>query len=137
MRLAVPVMLAALAVPSLRAGVAQGGAKLPGWLDDYVTKAVKLPAPERAQLLAGNPVTEMMESNPSNEVAVFGAVWVDAPIARYVATVKDIEQFERGENFRVTKKISSPPRIDDFSALTLPPDDLADLRTCRVGSCEL
>ena len=131
------LLVAVLAVANLDAGLAQGEAKLPGWLDDYVTKAVKLPSAERAQLLAGRPVTEMMESNPSSEVAVFGAVWVSAPIARYVAAVNEIEQLEKGDNFRVTKKVSSPPRLDDFSALKLPPDDVADLRSCRVGSCEL
>jgi hypothetical protein len=131
------VVLAVLVVSSVPVGLAQGGAKLPVWLDDYVTKAVRLPAAARAQLLAGRPVTRMMDADPSTEVAVFGAVWVNAPVARYVAAVNDIEQLEKGENFRVTKKVSSPPRIEDFDALTLPPDDLADLRTCRVGSCEL
>jgi hypothetical protein len=137
MRRAVPFVLAALLVPNLHAGSAQNAVRLPGWLDEYVTKAVKLPAADRSQLLSGSPVTQMMESNPSNEVAVFGAVWVSAPIARYVAAVNDIEQMEKGENFRVTKKISSPPQIEDFAALKLPPEDLDDLRTCRVGSCEL
>jgi hypothetical protein len=137
MRSAVPLVLAALAVPILHAGSAQTAASLPGRLDEYVTKAVKLPAAERSQLLAGRPVTSIMEAEPSSEVAVFGAVWVNAPVARYVAAVSDIEQFEKGENFRVTKKISSPPRIEDFAELKLPPEDLADLRTCRVESCEL
>jgi hypothetical protein len=74
-----------------------------------------------------------MDADPASEVAVFGAVWVNAPIAPYVAAVRDIEQFEKGENFRVTKKISSPPRLEDFAALKLPPEDIADLRNCRVG----
>jgi hypothetical protein len=64
-------------------------------------------------------------------------VWIAAPPARYVAAVKDIERFESGGNFLVTKRISATPVLADFSALRLPPDDLADLRTCRVGSCEL
>ena len=60
-----------------------------------------------------------------------------APVARYIAAVKDIEQFEKGGNFLVTKRISSPPRLEDFALLTFPPDDIADLKTCKVGSCEL
>jgi hypothetical protein len=137
MRGVVALVLAALVVPILHAGSRQGAASLPGRLDEYVTKVVKLPAAERSQLLAGHPVTQIMEADRSSEVAVFGAVWVNAPIPRYVAAVSDIEQFEKGENFRVTKKISSPPRIEDFAALKLPTEDLADLRTCRLGSCEL
>ena len=68
---------------------------------------------------------------------MLGAIWVKAPAARYVAAVTDIERFERGENFRVTKKISTPPRLEDFAELRLPPEDVADLKSCRVGSCEI
>lgn len=137
MRGAIALALAALVAPIMQAGAGQPAATLPGRLDEYVTKVVKLSTAQRSQLLAGQPVTRIMDADPSKEVAVFGAVWVNAPIARYVAAVSDIEQFEKGENFRVTKKISSPPRIEDFAALKLAPEDLADLRTCRVGSCEL
>jgi hypothetical protein len=70
-------------------------------------------------------------------VAVFGAVWIKAPVQRYVAAAKDIERFESGANFLVTKKISTPPKLEDFAALRLPPDDVADLKTCRVGACEM
>jgi hypothetical protein len=138
MRRGVPLVLAAgLVVLNLHPGDAQSAASLPGRLDEYVMKFVKLPTAERSQLLAGRPVTRIMDADPASEVAVFGAVWVNAPMARYVAAVRDIEQFEKGENFRVTKKISDPPRLEDFAALKLPPEDIADLRTCRVGSCEL
>ena len=110
---------------------------LPASLSDYITKYVKLTPDERTQLLKGQPVTQLLEADPSREVAVFGAEWVNAPASRYIAAVKDIEQFEKGESFLVTKRISSPPRLEDFAALTLPPDDMADLKACKVGSCEL
>jgi hypothetical protein len=138
MRLAVPlIFVVALVVLNLHPGAAQSAAVLPGRLEEYVAKVVKLPAAQRSQLLAGRPVTQIMDADPASEVAVFGAVWINAPVARYVATVSDIEEFEKGDNFLVTKKISSPPRIEDFAALKLPSEDIADLRTCRVGSCEL
>ena len=110
---------------------------LPPQLDSYITNVVKLPHAARVQLLAGQPVTRMLDADPSREVAVFGAVWVAAPASGYVAAVRNIEQFEKGENFRVTKKISTPPRAEDFAAMDLPDADVVDLRRCRVGSCEL
>jgi hypothetical protein len=113
------------------------GARLPARLDGYLTRHVKLTPAQRGRLLAGQPVTQILDADPSREVAVFGAVWVAAPTARYVAAVKDIERFESGGNFLATKRISSPPTAADFAALRLPPDDLADLRTCRVGDCEI
>ena len=110
---------------------------LPEPLDSYLMKVAKLTPDQRTALLAGQPATKMLDADPSHEVAVLGAIWVAAPAARYLAAVKDIEQFEKGGSFLVTKKISSPPRAEDFAALRLPPDDIADLKTCKVGSCKL
>ena len=116
---------------------AQSPAPLPARLDSYMKAYVKLTPKEQKRLLAGEPVTQLLESDPAKEVAIFGAVWVAAPITRYVEAVKNIEEFEKGDNFLVTKRISSPPRLADFDRLSLPPDDVADLRTCKVGDCEL
>jgi hypothetical protein len=110
---------------------------LPPQLADYVTKHVKLSAEQRAQLTQGTPVTKLLDADASREVAVFGAVWIEAPVARYIEAYKDIEQFEKGGNFLVTKKVSTPPRLDDFAPLKVPPDDIADLRRCKVDSCKL
>ncbi len=110
---------------------------LPARLDSYIKSDVKLTPDEQKQLLAGEPVTRLLDTDPAKEVAIFGAVWVNAPIARYVAAVKDIENFEKGGNFLVTKRISSPPRLEDFDKLSLPPDDISDLKTCKVGDCNL
>ena len=118
-------------------GAAQPGAALPPALDAYLTNSVKLDAEARAQLLAGSPVTKLLESDPSKEVAVFGAVWVNAPIERYLAAVADIERFESGPSFRVTKKVSSPPRLEDFAKLSLTDDDVKDLKACRVSQCQV
>lgn len=115
----------------------QAQPRLPSQLEAYLAKYAKLNKADRAQLLAGQPVTEILNADPTREVAVFGAIWIDAPVARYVAMVKDIEQLEKGENFRITRKISEPPRLEDFAGMDLPPDDVADLKQCRVGSCEL
>ena len=116
---------------------AQGQPSLPARFDAYIKAHVKLTPDQHKQLLAGQPVTQLLETDPAKEVAIFGAVWVNAPIARYVSAVKDIESFEKGGNFLVTKRISSPPRLEDFGQLSLPPDDVADLRACKVGECEV
>ncbi len=112
-------------------------AALPPQLDDYVTRHVKLTPEQRSALLSGKPITQLLDADPSTEVAVFGAVWVAAPVARYVSAVKDIETFEKGGSFRVTRKISSPPRIEDFAQIALSDADVKSLRSCNVGDCEI
>jgi hypothetical protein len=111
--------------------------RLPVELDRYVTKYVNLTPAQRSDLLAGRAATKLLDSDPSKEVAVFGAMWVSAPMASYVAAVRDIEHLESGENFIVTRKIADPPTIDDFVQLRVPDDDAEDLRTCKVGQCQI
>jgi hypothetical protein len=103
----------------------------------YLDRYVKLPDEAKARLLAGEAVSVPLDSDPSSEIAVFGAVWIDAPMSRYLAAVRDIEHLESGSAFRVTHKISQPPRLDDFAALTLPDRDTRDAQWCRVARCGL
>ena len=126
-----------MASASVLDGSQNAAARLPQRLESYLSNVVRPSAADRRLLLSGSPITKLLEADASKEVAVFGAVWIDAPIARYVELVKDIEKFESGGGFRVTRRISSPPRLEDFSQLRLPPDDVADLRSCRAGDCEI
>ena len=112
-------------------------AKLPPKLEEYLAKVVQPTAEERQQLLSGQPLAKTLEANPDIEVAVFGATWVKAPIRAYVNAVRDIENFERGQGFLVTKRISSPPKIEDFSRMRVPTEDLDDIGECSVGDCNV
>jgi hypothetical protein len=112
-------------------------AAFPSRLDQYFTSVIKLTAEERTRLLAGAPVSRITDADPSKEVAVFGAIWIAAPMAKYVAVLQEIENFEKGPGFRATKKIGEPARPEDFAALSLPDDDVKDLQACKVGDCEL
>ena len=133
--LAIALGLLASAVST---GSSQGSpSALPSPLDSYLTTTVRLTASERRLLMNGGAITKLLDADASKEVAVFGAVWINAPLHQYVDAVKDIENFERGGGFKLTKRISSPPKLDDFAQLRLPEDDIKDLRSCRVGDCQL
>ncbi len=120
------------------AGPAPSQKRLPAALESYLATAVHLSSSEKQSLVSGAPVTKLLEGvDASKEVAVFGAVWINAAPSSYVARVQDIEHFERGGAFKITKRISDPPTLGDFAQLDLPKDDLEDLRSCRAGDCEL
>jgi hypothetical protein len=109
----------------------------PEALEHYLAESVQPSALERSSLLSGAPLTKLLDdADPAKEVFVFGAVWIDAPATEYVNRVKEIEKFERGGGFRVTKRISDPPQLQDFDALEIPAEDVRDLRACRIGDCE-
>ena len=82
-------------------------------------------------------MTKLLDADETKEVAVFGAVWIKAPIRRYTDAVRDIENFERGGGFRSPSASARRRGWSDFVELRLPEDDIADLRTCRVGDCAL
>jgi len=115
----------------------QGGSFTLASLNSYLSTTVRPTAAETRALMNGGPITKLLDADASKEVAIFGAVWINAPIRRYVEAVKDIEKFEKGGGFTLTKLISSPPRLDDFAQLRLPEDDVKDLRSCRGGDCDL
>ena len=135
LRLALAAAIAASLFPA--AGGAQKTAEFPPQLDAYFTKYAKLTPALRADLLKGQPVTAVLDGDQEHEVTIFGAAWIAAPLDRYLEKALDIEEFERGDNFRITKLISTPPRAEDFAGMDLPKDDVADLKSCRVGSCAI
>ena len=115
----------------------QGQTSFPARLERYMTDTVKLTAVERQRLMRGEAITRLLDADENKEVAILGAVWINAPMHRYIQAVSDIESFERGGGFKMTKRISAPPQLDDFRALRVPDEDLQDLRRCRVGDCEV
>jgi hypothetical protein len=116
---------------------AQKSAALPRGLENYLATVVRPTPAERARLMSGAPLTRLLDADVTKELAAFGAIWIDAPVRRYIDAAKNIERFERGGRFTVTKRISTPPRLDDFADMHLTPEDVEDLRTCKLGDCEL
>jgi hypothetical protein len=131
-------LAAGLVVPlSVASRVASAQPALPTGLAAFLAEEAHASPSDREALLAGQPLIKLLDADPTKEIAVLGAVWVHAPAGRYVEQVKNIEQFERGSAFRVTKRISDPPRPEDFAALTISDQDFADLKDCRIGDCAL
>lgn len=112
-------------------------AAFPPRLDSYLSTAVRPSAAERKLLANGGPITKLLDADATKEVAVFGAVWIDAPVHRYVEAIQDIENFERGGGFTITRRIGAAPSLADFADLRLSKEDFEDLRTCRVGNCQV
>lgn len=130
-------LLVFLAIGATPVQSRQAGSTFPARLERYFESSVKLTALERQKLFRGEAITRLLDADENKEVAILGAVWINAPMRRYIEAVTDIESFEKGAGFKVTKKISNPPKVEDFRALRVPDQDLQDLRRCRVGSCEV
>jgi hypothetical protein len=85
----------------------------------------------------GGVVAVTVPGTVDREIAVAGAVRIAAPPERLVDVVRDVERLESGPGFLQTRRIGTPPTLDDFAELRLPPADIKALRSCRPGRCEV
>jgi len=111
---------------------------LPAALEAFLSDQAHASAADRTALIAGSPVVVLLDDvDPAKEVAVFGAIWVNAAPSQYAAEVNDIERFEQGGAVHVTRRIGDPPRAADFDAMSMTDEDLRDLKGCNIGDCGL
>ena len=94
-------------------------------------------AAEIGQARAGQAVTKLLPSREAIEVGVAGAVRINGTPDRLVYWLKDIASFRKAAELGVSKKLSSPPQIGDFADLSLGDEELAALKACRPGKCDL
>lgn len=83
----------------------------------------------------GGVVVKVLPTPVKNELAVLGTARIRANTEFFLRMYRDIERFETG--WGVTKKLSVPPKLEDFAALEIPEEDWKALRDCKVSDCEL
>jgi hypothetical protein len=123
---------------AIAVAVAQGAAQAPrDPLAAYLTHDLRVSDGEMAALARGGVVTRVLNTRERREVAALGVVHIAAPAAAFVDAVLDVEKTRRRMNASQVGRFGEPPRLDDVAALTLDEGDLAALRRCRVGDCDL
>jgi hypothetical protein len=85
----------------------------------------------------GEAVVKSLDTPVRQELAHFGAVYIDAPADRFVDRFVDIERFERGPGIPQIGRFDISPRLADLASLTLPAKDVTALATCRPGDCDV
>ena len=123
------VALAAIATPR-----AQGPRP---FLEQLLTGTLGFTTSQLTALRRGDAVTAPLPGSVDRELVMAGAIRIQAPVDRTVAIVRDIERFESGARFLARKRLSEPPRLEDFGRFHLTADDVAALRRCRPGRCDI
>lgn len=101
-----------------------------------LVRYLKFSQSDLTELRRGRIVKHSLEAMPSGEIAVVGAVRVDAPKARLLEGVRDITRFKRGPGVVQIGRFSNPPTLHDIDALSVDKGDF-DATTCRVGECDV
>jgi len=106
-------------------------------IDTLLQSHFRFSATQIAEVHRGRPVSTSIPGSMDREMVAVGAVRIDAPAERLLEVMRDIQKFEAGSGFLQTVRISDPPRASDFDAMVVPPEDVADLRHCRPGDCDV
>jgi hypothetical protein len=106
-------------------------------VDQFLTTRFAFTPAQVAASRRGVAVAVLLGSAVDREVAIGGAVRVQVSAERLFALLQDVERLESGPGFLRTRRLDDPPRLEDFADLTLPPGDVADLRKCQPGDCQV
>jgi hypothetical protein len=88
------------------------------------------------ELAAGRTVARTLETRDTSEVAAIGAVVVNATGEALARLALEPESYENA-TVRKLRRISEPPRLEDFSAFALRAEEVEALAKCRVGDCDV
>lgn len=103
---------------------------------DVLTRQLRFSNADLADLRRGKIVKHGIDTASPGEIAVVGAVRVNAPKAVFLDRVRDIVRFKRDPNVLQIGRFSQTPSLDDVAALTVDADDF-NARDCRVGDCSV
>ena len=68
---------------------------------------------------------------------VFGAVYVKATPESYLELASNIDALRKLPGYLAIQGFSDPPQLSDLDGFALEHQDIEELKTCKVGHCEV
>ncbi len=128
MRMALAVALAA------GAAVAARDNPSPGEPQRFLRTVAGFSNAEIANLERGLPLAKVLDTD-KREVAVVGAVRINAPRARLFDRYRDISSMKSSDVVMEIGRFGTPPKPDDLDALHFENYDLETIQACKPGDC--
>jgi len=86
---------------------------------------------------SGKAVSKAIESRTPDEVFVFGSVYVEASPESYLKLASDVNALRKLPGYLAIQSFSDPPQLSDLEGFTLEKQDIDELKSCKVGHCEV
>lgn len=123
---------------ALLAGIpAPGGAREKLDLNTFFTKNIGLTQEQITGIRSGQAVAKTLESRIPDEIFVFGAIYINADPEKYVTFANDIDRLRKLSEFLAIGTFSDPPQVSDLKGFTFDKDDVAALKKCKPGDCDV
>jgi hypothetical protein len=121
----------------LLAAVATGRANAQNWDLGDLRAFSGLTADQWKAVDSGNSQAKVLDTSEKREVAIVGVAHLQATSACFVAQLQDIENFKKNPAVLRVRKFGRTVAPRDLKEFSLETGDLAGLRNCRVGDCNV
>ena len=121
-----------LAVLGPAVATAQDSAEL-----SFLRKVIQLDEGQLADVEKGEVVTKQLPTTEKSEVAAFGVVRTSGTVDQLLAAAKNVLESHKIEQIPEVGLLSNPAKPENLQGLHYPPDDIAALKKCKPGSCDV
>jgi hypothetical protein len=103
----------------------------------FLRKVIQLDDAQLAAVEKGEVVTKLLPTTDKPEIAAFGVVKTAGTVDQLLKLARDVQKFRQVPQIPEMGYFSTPARIEDLKGLVHPPDDIAALKKCKPGSCDV
>jgi hypothetical protein len=107
-------------------------------LQAVLRSQLQLSDSELSALSQGRPIVKTLPATMNREMTTAGGVRIrSGAMRRFVNEFKTLEGFRTSQFVLQIGKFQQSPQLSDLDALTVDADEIASLRACRVGACDV
>ena len=103
----------------------------------FLRKVIQLDDAQLAAIEKGEVVTKLLPTTDKPEIAAFGVVKAAGTADQLLALARDVKKFRQVPQIPEMGYFSTPAKIEDLKGLNHPPADIAALKKCKPGSCDV
>lgn len=133
-----PVRASAVAAAALVWAIGAGAqARLPAETARWLETEFGFSESDLRAVAEGRSVARTLDTTSASEAAAVGVVRIDAPPERLLREFIELDTTTLARGVQALGVFSDPPVADDLAGLRLTAEDLAALRECRPGACDV
>jgi hypothetical protein len=103
----------------------------------FLRKVIQLDDGQLAAVDKGDVVTKILPTTDKSEIAAFGIVKTTGTPDQLLTLARDVQKLRQVPQIPQMGRFSSPAKVEDLKGLDHPPADIAALKKCKPGSCDV
>jgi hypothetical protein len=132
------ILMSVVALPFLiGAAVLPGSSQSNPDLQAFFRQDIGLSQDQIAAIRSGQAVAKNLHSRNSDEIFVFGAVYINAVPESYLKFSRDFDRLRKLPEYLAIGEFSDPPQLSDLEGFTFDSEDIQALRNCKPSDCQI